>query len=302
MKHFQCPFSECVNDYFVVFDSRQKALEHMQIKHKCTINVADSKLKQHCNDNIDPFTHREIGNYYENPFYVESYVKSLHEREENYIKTKKEILTNNLVEKQINKGSSSWNNQSNKYGKYNKYGKGYDKYTNDSYFEKNNNYKYAVKEYGEEESKLNHNNTSNYNQSNMGVQVKAPQKPILKIDNYASFFEQYYKEVKKYIMDKITSKDFEEKDIIIPKEQGYQLIVIIDKNKNEENAELKYLTNFGFGFSLVDEILNCFANTKGYYLRDTLSRIPLSKLLILYKYLNICQLKASGGFFRHGKY
>lgn len=300
MKHFQCPFSECVNDYFVVFESRQKALEHMTIKHKCNINTADAKLKQHCNDKTDPFTNKEISNYYEQPFDVESYVKVLREREDQYIKIRKENAVNNVVEKQINKGAS-WKSQNNKYGKYSKYDKGYNKNSNDNYFEKSKDpYKVVVKEYGAVNGSS-FNNSNNYNQSNTGSQVKAPQKAVLKIDNYQSYFEQYYKEVKKYIMDKITSKDFEEKDIIIPKEQGYQLIVIIDKNKNEENAELKYITNFGFGFSLVDEILNCFANTNGYYLRDTLSRIPLSKLLILYKYLDICNLKASGGFYRHGK-
>ena len=80
------------------------------------------------------------------------------------------------------------------------------------------------------------------------------------------------------------------------------MIVIIDKNNTKENSELKLLTNFGFGFSLVEEILHCFANTRGYKLEETLIRIPFSKILILYKYLNICYLKESGGFYKKGKW
>lgn len=164
-------------------------------------------------------------------------------------------------------------------------------------------------------SNIKNNNNNTYNNNNISSSfnlksnmtnsisqpVKKTGKPQMLISNYTSYFEYHYKEIKDYITEKIKTQEVEESEVIIPREVGYQLIVIIDRNTSKDNSELKFLTNFGFGFSIIDEILNYFAKTEGYSFREIFDRLPFNKVLILYKFLHICYLKENGNFFKFGK-
>eukprot|EP00340_Litonotus_pictus_P010654 CAMPEP_0170536730 /NCGR_PEP_ID=MMETSP0209-20121228/102312_1 /TAXON_ID=665100 ORGANISM="Litonotus pictus, Strain P1" /NCGR_SAMPLE_ID=MMETSP0209 /ASSEMBLY_ACC=CAM_ASM_000301 /LENGTH=721 /DNA_ID=CAMNT_0010838125 /DNA_START=105 /DNA_END=2271 /DNA_ORIENTATION=+ len=360
-KHVQCPFGECLNDFFVVFENRKKAIDHMVTKHKCSSQVAEDRLNKYSSDNSDPFEpYKKITNYREDPLDVESLVKGLKETMSEYIKHKKEMKQNNVINQQINKYSNKeptyntkkgkkggkWNN--NNYDYSNDFNK-QSSITNDQYKNsQNKDYKVVVKEihtdgssvmwnnnnydYSNDFNKQSSNTNDQYNKNsqnkdykvvvkeihtdgssvmfdgnlsnnntktmNSYSQVKPPERPILKIDDYSIFFNDYFKTTRQFIINKIKSEEIPQKEVCVPKEIGYQMTVIIDRNDNKENAELKMITNFGFGFSLVEEILHCFCLTKGYSYEDSLSRLPFRKLLVLYKWLHICSLKITGGFYR----
>lgn len=128
--------------------------------------------------------------------------------------------------------------------------------------------------------------------------IKVPEKPILKIADYTSHFLKYYSEMKSFITSKIKNENINENTVKITHTVYYQLIVIIHKLDFKEMGELNYINNFGFGFSMVYQILNCFASPSTYSFYDNLLEIQFDKLLILYKYLHICYLKASGAFYK----
>ena len=281
-KHHQCPMPECLNDFFVVFESKQKLLDHLNYKHKCIGKQADDKISAHNKDNTDPFDQfKKITNYRDEQFDVDDLMKNMKIKMEKYVQNKKELALLNKPKEVI---VSTYNN----YGGGNKKQNFKEDYNAKSF-------KVVMKEYGNDNFEF-----SNAKILNSFSQPKVPEKPKLKIDDYPSYFNEYYNILKKYITDKIKQEEIEENKVRIPIEVGYQLTVLIDKNSNEENSELKFIVNFGFGLSLVDELLHCFARTKNYDLYQTLDRIPFNKVLILYKYFNICNLKVTGCFFRKG--
>ena len=81
-----------------------------------------------------------------------------------------------------------------------------------------------------------------------------------------------------YIINKIKSEKISEAEVIIPIIVGYQLVVIISKLENNEMAELKFITNFGFGFSMVEELLHCFSNNPKYFNTNSATKLNLRLL------------------------
>ena len=312
-QHFQCPNPDCVNDLFIVFETKQKAIEHMTIKHNVSADKAVEKIISYKNNNIDPFNpNKIIRNYRENCFDVEEHVNLLKEKTKNYIAQLKEEPKKE-EQKRID-DNEKFNNNNYKSFKKNQFKKNINSI--DDYFKHNNqsNYKVVVKELnngetteiGKADKYGNENETGPWNKNLKSMEKKTssnpkkPEKPVLKIDDYASYFSQYYKEVKDFITNKLKSENTDEDLVEISADYGYQLIIIIDKQSAKENSELNMITNFGFNISLVDEILNCFANNPGYRLKDTLQKIQLGKLLILYKFLHICYMKESGSYYKKG--
>ena len=283
-----------------------KVITHMTQIHKCKDKEADQMLERYLLDRTDPFNPYKRLDYYEDDiFNVEDCLKKLKEKQSSFIKINKQnIISMNKTKAKNENYNNNFNSDNYNKSKVqnNNKGRGKGKGHNQT-----QNVEYVTEEYEEngitiirQVQKTSTENKQSFKENNTQVTNKAqvPTKPVLKITDYTSYFSQYYSELKKYIINKIKNEKISEAEVIIPIIVGYQLVVIISKLENNEMAELKFITNFGFGFSMVEEILHCFSNNPKYSLFKTLDSLPLSKLLVLYKYLNICYLKASGAFYK----
>lgn len=287
-----------------------KVMAHLTQIHKCKDKDADQMLERYLLDRTDPFNPYKRLDYYEDDiFNVEECLKKLKEKQSSFIKINKEnsisINKSKTKNENYNNNYNSNNYNSNNYNKNR--GQNNNKGRGKGQQQQTQNIDYITEQYEEDGMtiirqipKTSTENKQSFKENNNQVTNKAqvPTKPVLKITDYTSYFSQYYLELKKYIVNKIKSEKILEAEVIIPIIVGYQLVVIISKLDNNEMAELKFITNFGFGFSMVEEILHCFSNNPKYSLFKTLDSLPLSKLLVLYKYLNICYLKTSGAFYK----
>jgi len=254
--------------------------------HKCKEKDADQMIENYLLDGSDPFNpHKKLKYYQEEKFDVEDQIKKLNDKVNAYIKSVKENPLLYNKSKRVEQKNESFNSKNYKgnIGKPNKDYISQEIEVDGMTVIRQKPKKPEVKE-------------KNYTQPKPLNVV--PSKPTLEISDYPSFFSQFYNELKSFITNKIKEEKINETEVIIPVIVGYQLIVIISKLDLNEMAELKFLTNFGFGFSMVEEILHCFSNSPKYYLTTTIKQLPFNKLLILYKYLHICYLKSTGAYYK----
>lgn len=319
-----------------MFENRHKAIEHMTTKHNC--KNPEQMLDKYINDRTDPFDpNKKLPKHYsENYFEVIKYLEMLKAKEEEYSKKNRELypadkikmnkansVESNITNKKVNKEYSDY--QDTRGGSNDKAYKGkkqkHSIYNNNNKKNKKEEIEYITEEFEDEngvtvirkipkslvDSQNNHikdnqkivnKENQNFNNKSGFNQVKVAEKPVLKIQDYTSFFTQYYNDLKKYITEKIKKEEIPEEQVMIPIEVGYQLIVIISKLEYKEMAELKFITNFKFDYSIVEELQHCFARTPKYDIIDTVSTFPLSNLLVLYKYIHICYLKATDAYYK----
>lgn len=303
-RHFQCPYPECINEFFVTFDSRSKAIDHMNTKHNC--KDSNKMLDNYKNNLSDPFNpHIKLIDYYDNSFNATELLQKLKNKIEDYSKQQKSQqlqLGDFNYDEETSSIVYNYVNNNNTYIKGNQ-NKIKDNYNNSNNINDNNsNMKYKIVEYEENGITVNRKipiiDNKQITKDSKIIMKKFNERPSLNIIDYSSFFKENYNYLKNYITNLIKTKDIPEKELFIPKEVGYQLIMMISKLENKEMAELKFLSNFAYGFSLIDEILHCLAYTQDFSLEKTLNDIPLSKLLILYKYIHICYLKVNNCFYK----
>ena len=188
-----------------------------------------------------------------------------------------------------------WNNKNNNWNKYNK---GNSSLNNEEEEEKNNNSYIQNQNYINEYS---NKNDKNYNKKNY-YNKEGENKKYKKNIDYSFLFSFYLNIIKEIITNKIKSDNINEKNVRIPKETIFQIIVMIDKfESNDELLELKYLNLFGIDLK-IHKILKSifFSNTpeNQQTFKKTLENLELKKLLIIYKYLYICSKKVDNLFYR----
>ena len=190
-----------------------------------------------------------------------------------------------------------YNNQGNRYNKKNYYGNSDLHNIEEENSNKNKNY-------------INESNNYNNNYSNKNEQKQYKGKyhnnkednKFKKNIDYSFLFSFYLNIIKEFITNKIKTEKIEEKQVSLPKETIYQIIVMIDKfDSNDKLLELVYLNNFGIDIevhktlkSVIPE--NTPENEKTF--RNLLEKLELKKLLIIYKYLYVCSKKVDNLFYR----
>ena len=157
------------------------------------------------------------------------------------------------------------------------------------------------------------NEKKNYNKNNSNKNEQKPYKgkyhnnkegenKFKKNIDYSFLFSFYLNIIKEFITNKIKSEKIEEKQVTLPKETIYQIIIMIDKlDTNDKLLELVYLNNFGIDLdvhkslkSIISE--NTPENEKSFV--ALLEKLELKKLLIIYKYLYACSKKVDNLFYR----
>lgn len=285
----------------------------MNEKHKCNEILSKEKIEKHLKDNKDPFNNTIIENYIDPGFnfkkvideYKASQEKTLKylqdfkkENENDFLKKLGEQSFNNNYITYI-KNSSDSNYTNNEY--YNKVKIKSDKYS------KKGNYKVVMKEYG---SDLSSNNHLSYNDNCIKMNsfktsefdpFNKIEKPIIYVDNLCSYFETHKKSLFDYIKGKILSKEYEEKEIELTKYIVSTMIARIDKSSDKENIELYSLIHLGLDYNVILQLLNCFSKKEKGELQNILNRLSVNKVLIIYKFLEICFHKYNKVFYKECK-
>jgi len=335
-EHFACPYQECIDDMFVVFDSEEKLNSHLITKHKCT--DAKNRIAKFM---FEPSTDKTAKkkSYYDRSSQeavnFTKYINDLKEKVKNYANNliqHKNTFIGSKEEMKYYKDNHKVHNQKQGYGNTQiknelenyKYSKNiqspedyfdvviqHDNYYN-SYKNKDNNYSYA--NYGDyhysrkeqKRGKFQKNTKENINprkdQPRDTQEYFEAAKQEIKID-YSFVFNAMYKLIKDYVTDRIKSEEIREEEFILPHEITYQLIIIIDKLDNQKLYELNSLGNFGIDIDVVKDIRNFV--TEGTFEKEKISRIfdslLMKKILIIYKYFNIAAKKKDGLFYKLGK-
>ena len=334
--HFCCPFSECIQDYYIVFETENELVNHFIQKHKIT--NAKERFKEIMKENSNNF--KDIATE-KGEFNFTEYVKDLKEKSENY---KREVVSqkerfvkvndkryddlNNIEivyvknnyhnNKNYNKRKKGNNYYNNKYNNKNNYyksnynnNKNYNNQNNDNQYNnnhhhnknynKNNNNYYNNKYYNEqynEESNNKKNTTTEDNDDIKNQVINKIQKPL----NYSHIISFYLNVIKNYIKNKIITENIEEKDVFLSRDTTYQIIVIMDKKITSPKSliELQFLNNFGMDINIYKNLKELISSgeTNENECKNILNKLHFKNLLILYKYLLISSKKINGLFYK----
>lgn len=251
-------------------------------KHKC--KNPSEMLDKYLLDSKDPFNSSKEADMFDAGINIEEYVNSLKEKITSYSKSCRDNNAINQVVQKNQKQKEKKDQPNKKQGYITK--------------ETEKDGITYIQKIQISDTKQKVKNQTAPTESTGPNKIKIPEKPELKISDYTSHFLKYYNDLKAFIISKIKNENISENSVRISMAIYYQLGVIIHKLDFKQMAELTFISNFGFGFSMVYQILNCFASPSSYNLNDTLIELQFDKLLILYKYLHICYLKASGAFYK----
>lgn len=286
----------------------------MNDKHKCNESNAKEKIEKHLKDKKDPFNNTIIEDYVDQGFnfkkVIDQYKLSQEKALQNLQIMKKENYNDFLKilgEQSCNNNYITLIKNSNEKNYNNEYYSNV-KIKNDKYSKKGN-YKVVMKEYGSE-SNSNYNNL-NYNDNAIKMNsfktsefdpFNKIQKPYIRVDDYVSYFETHKKSLFDYIKCKILKEEYEEKDVTLTKYIVSTLIARIDKSSDKDTVELYCLMHLGIDYNIILEILQCFVKKDTNELSNVLNKLSVNKVLMVYKYLEICFHKYNKAFYKECKF
>lgn len=318
--HYCCYYQECLQDVYVVFEKEEELISHLITKHKVT--NAESRLQEIIFRNK---TNKEKeGKVYhsKNEFNFTSYIKKLKQKSENY---NKEILSKKTryvpaqetrigddgieyVIEYTDNYRNNYNSNNNrrdrgrggkqKRGRYNNYNSNYNKGQSNRGGHHYNNKENNSTEYKKYDYKDNKYQSNKSQPSFEDYQKSAPQ--TKKID-YSFIFNFYLKAIKEYVKKKIINEKLPEDQIVLPKETIYQLIIVIDKIETfQKLLELSSLHNFGIDLEINKELkqLICEGECDEEKLNRVLDKLPIKKVLIVYKYIMTSSKKVDALFYK----
>jgi hypothetical protein len=317
--HYCCYYDECLSDIYVVFAKEEELVSHLITKHK--VENAEERLNKIIFDkkNKKKELHHENGE-----FNFTEYVQTLKEDSENWKKNNSKRFVN-INQQYINdEGIEIIYQQSDKYNKKKNWKKGkYNKKGGDNYYNKYNNYQNYNNEYGYNNNNYHHNNL---NEIEEGAEHHVQEVEINddnihnfekkkdfnhhhnehneKQDNldYSFLFSYYLNLTKEFIKNKILSEKIDDKLVKLPKETIYQMIVMLDKlQSNHQLLELTHLNKFGIDTEIRNELkFSICSNSKENEsnFKNTLKKLELKKLLLIYQYLLISSKKVDNLFYK----
>lgn len=192
-------------------------------------------------------------------------------------------------------------NNNNEYYNSNKYNE-----ENTQYYGKKgryNNKENNNREYKSYENKGNVYDNRNYNNKGPSPKKESPknQKQPTRSLDYSFIFNFYLKSIKEYIKNKIIKEKIPDTQINLPKETIYQLIIVIDKMESfQKLLELTFLHNFGIDMEINKELreLTCEGSCNETSFYKILDKLPIKKVLIIYKYILISSKKVDVLFYK----
>ena len=317
IKHYCCPYKECVNDLYVSFGTEKEFTGHLISKHH--MNDIGGKLNSIVIENQPQeisYPEKFDISLNRDEFNFSNYIKKLNER---YINHKDELEKRRVIENKFNDNKFDYNdieveviyaNDNNN----NNNNKKKNNYKNNNY--KNNNYKNN----NNDELKLNiqsqpyipktkkgkfQNQDFKQNKNNQIIFVDDKNSNHKKSDSldYEFLFQYYLTLIKDYITNRIKIREVDEDEIKLPKETIYQLIMVINKIETKRQLlELSSIQNFGLPMENINTIKNLLMSETNDSNKEKLyiefDNLTMKNMLILYKYISTALKKITGSFFK----
>lgn len=302
--HYCCPYKECKDILYIAFSSKKQLIQHFENKHNQKNNNLNEKMaNEHLPKIIEDPTLYDISmkkdefNFSE---FLDKVNKRCIEHRENKNKINKgEINTkgfdNNINNDKINMNMDGieiiYNNQS--YGNMTNYDQ--QKFYNNRGRGRWRGKKMRRGWYNNFLMKNSFNNYIDPYEQNIN-QIK-----IKELD-YEFLINFFLELIKKYIIKNINKNKISDKEISLPKETQYQIIMIIDKiNDNKKILELYNIQIFGIEWDKINKLKDFLI--KGDLIDENeffneLDSFTLKSTLVLYKYLLIANKKICGKFFK----
>lgn len=146
------------------------------------------------------------------------------------------------------------------------------------------------------------NSRHSKNRSNKSKASNMTQQNLNKsqVTNYLQYFFNAFVELQKCITKKILQLKIIENEVKIPKYIQYKLSIIISNLDFEDMVNLKHVTNFGIEFQMIELMINSFKCdiSREKRVAEAAAKVDFDKLLIIYKYIQICNVKCNGGFYK----
>ena len=319
--HYCCYYQECLQDIYVVFEKEEELISHLITKHKVT--NAEGRLQEIMFQNKAKKEKEGKVHHSKDEFNFSSYIQNLKQKSENYNKEVSSKKTRYIPAQETRIGDDGieyvieyTDSYRNNYNNYNRRGGGRGrggKQNRGRYNDSINNYnKNQYNRGGYHYNSKENNNTriNKYDYKDKKFQPKKAQPPVeeyqkpapqaKKLD-YSFIFNFYLKVIKEYVKKKITNEKLPEEQIVLPKETIYQLIIVIDKMETfQKLLELTLLHNFGIDLEINKELkqLTCEGECDEGKLTQILDKLPIKKVLIVYKYITTSSKKVDGLFYK----
>ena len=299
--HYCCPFKECKDILYIAFANKKQLIQHFENKHNQKNNNLNEKM---VNENLpkiiedptlfDISMKKDEFNFSE---FLEKVNKRCIQHRENKNKTNNEgnikYDNNNITNINLNNMNDVeiiyTYPKNEKFYEYNRGNKNYYKRGRFRGREKKmrriGDYNYLIKQ-----------TFNNYIEAEEENNIKIKE---LDYDFLTNFFVEL---IKKFIINYIKKNKISEKEISLPKETQYQLIMVIDKiNDNKKILELYNIQNFGIDWDkiiILRDFLIQGDQVVEKELFNELDSLSFKNILVLYKYLLISNKKISGKFYK----
>ena len=303
--HYCCPFKECKEVLYIAFGSKKKLIEHFETKHNQKVNKINEQMADENMPKIfeDP-TFFDVS-LQKDEFNFNDYIQKVNKRCIQYRESK--LKLNNNEENNENKNEDGieiiYTNSHQK--EEHNYSKNY----HEKNKERNNNYRGRGRGRGRgrrfrgnynlslQELKQDFNKYEEDNKSNEEEEEEeySRQNYIISINNFLEF-------IKKYIIERINQKKISPKEINLPKETQFQIIMVIDKmNDYDKILELVNIQIFGLDWDKINKLKEYLKHTdtiKEHELFAEFDSLSIKNVLVLYKYLITSYKKISGAYYK----
>ena len=305
--HYCCPFKDCKEVLYIAFGSKKKLIEHFETKH----NQKDNKInEQMAGENLPKIL--EDPTFYDislqkDEFNFSDYIKKVNKRCIQYRENKFKSNNNEENEgKNINEDGieiiyvNSTKNTSQNDDNYHKQ-KNRIRNNNNNFRGRGRgrgrrfrgNYNLSLQTLKQDFNKYEEDNDSEKEEEEEEEYLK--QNSAIAINNFIEF-------IKKYITERINQKKISPKEINLPKETQYQIIMVIDKtNDYNKFLELFNIQIFGLDWDKINifkEYIKHIESIKENELFSEFDSLSIKSILVLYKYLTTASKKISGEFYK----
>ena len=304
--HYCCPFKECKEVLYIAFGSKKKLIEHFETKHNQKDNKTNEQMAEENMPKIleDP-TFYDIS-LQKDEFNFGEYIQKVNKRCIQYRENKFKSNNDENDGKNINEdgieiiyNNSPKNNSHN--DDFNHKGKNKIRNNNNNFRGRGRgrgrrfrgNYNLSLQELKQDFNKYDDYDNSDKEEEEEEEYLK--QNLIISLNNFVDL-------IKKYITERINQKKIFPKEINLPKETQYQIIMVIDKtNDYNKFLELFNIQIFGLDWDKINKFKEYLKHTesiKELELFSEFDSISIKNVLVLYKYLTIALKKIQGEFYK----
>ena len=290
--HYCCPFKECKDVLYIAFSSKSQLIQHFENKHNQKSNNLNEKM---ANDNspkiLDDPTLFDIS-MEKDEFNFNKFIEKVNKRCIQHRENKNKITNEEEQnDNKINMNGIEVEKDKNSYK--------YDYYTRGEYYNGRGRGR-GKKKRGMGNKDL-HSIKQSFNSyiEPEEINFNKIKKKELDYEFITNFFVEL---MKKYTINLIIKNKIPQKEVFLPKETQFQLIMIIDKiNDNKKILELYNIQNFGIEWETINILKDYLSNgdlvNESDLFRE-LDKLTLKNILVIYEYLLISNKKLKGNFYK----